>query len=59
MTGGFIPSPMGVVTPYFPSLVEIMTGVGLYAFGALILTVLYKIAVSVKEEAGASSAAST
>ena len=48
MTGGLNPSPLGGTTLYFPSWVEITMGVGLYALGALILTVLYKIAVTVK-----------
>ncbi|MDH3813549.1 MAG: polysulfide reductase NrfD [Acidobacteriota bacterium] len=51
MTGGLNPSPLGRYSPYFPSWVEIVMGVGLYAFGALILTGLYKIAVSVKQGA--------
>jgi molybdopterin-containing oxidoreductase family membrane subunit len=51
MTGGLNPSPLGGTTLYFPSWVEITMGVGLYALGALILTVLYKIAVTVKSEA--------
>ena len=55
MTGGLNPGPLGRYTLYFPSLVEIVMGVGLYALGALILTVLYKIAVTVKSE-GAKSA---
>ena len=50
MTGGLNPTPLGEYTGYFPSLVEIIMGVGLYAFGALILTVLYKIAITVKKE---------
>jgi Ni/Fe-hydrogenase subunit HybB-like protein len=50
MTGGMIPSPRGTISPYFPSLVEILMGVGLYAFGALVLTLLYKVAISVKED---------
>ena len=50
LTGGFIPSPLGAISPYFPSGTEILMGVGLYAFGALVLTLLYKIAVSVREE---------
>jgi molybdopterin-containing oxidoreductase family membrane subunit len=54
LTGGFVPSPLGVVTPYFPSWVEILMGVGLYAFGALVLTALYKIAISIREEAAPS-----
>jgi hypothetical protein len=36
---------------YFPSVVEIVMGVGLYALGALILTGLYRIAVTVKMSA--------
>jgi molybdopterin-containing oxidoreductase family membrane subunit len=48
MTGGLNPSPLGRFTPYFPSLVEIVMGLGLYALGALILTGLYRIAITVK-----------
>jgi molybdopterin-containing oxidoreductase family membrane subunit len=51
MTGGLNPSPLGRFTHYFPSWVEITMGVGLYAFGALILTVLFKIAITVKQTA--------
>jgi molybdopterin-containing oxidoreductase family membrane subunit len=51
MTGGLNPSPLGGTTLYFPSWVEITMGVGLYALGALILTVLYKIAVTVRSGA--------
>ena len=51
MTGGFNPSPLGRFTLYFPSWVEIMMGIGLYALGALILTVLYRIAATVKRDA--------
>jgi len=50
MTGGMIPSPLGTVTPYFPSWVEIGMGVGLYGFGALVLSLLYRMAISIKEE---------
>ncbi len=48
MTGGLNPSPLGGTTLYFPSWVEITMGIGLYALGTMILTVLYKIAVTVK-----------
>jgi molybdopterin-containing oxidoreductase family membrane subunit len=48
MTGGLNPSPLGSYTRYFPSPVEIVMGIGLYALGALILTGLYRIAVTVK-----------
>ncbi len=50
MTGGLNPTPLGRYVPYFPSWVEIVMGIGLYAFGALILTALYKIVVTVKSE---------
>ncbi len=50
LTGGFVPTPTRHITDYFPSLVEVLMGIGLYAFGALILTVLYKMAISIKEE---------
>ena len=49
LTGGFVPSPLGAITPYCPSLTEIFVGVGLYAFGALVLTMLYKMVLSVRE----------
>jgi molybdopterin-containing oxidoreductase family membrane subunit len=49
MTGGLNPTPLGTFVPYVPSWVEITMGIGLYAFGALILTVLYKVAVTVRQ----------
>ena len=51
ITGGMIPSPLEHLTPYAPTIPEALIGLGLYAFGALLLTVLYKIAISVKEAA--------
>ncbi len=50
ITGGFVPNPMHHITEYTPTFPEIMISVGVYAIGFLILTVLYKIVVSVKEE---------
>ena len=49
ISGGFVPSPMHHVTEYVPSFPEIMITLGVYAVGFLVLTVLFKIAVSVKE----------
>ncbi len=49
---GFIPSPLEAVTQYFPTGPEVMITLGIWAMGFLILTVLYKIALSVKEETG-------
>jgi len=52
---GFIPSPTGVVTEYWPSIPEGMITLGIWALGFLILTALYKIAISVIGEASASA----
>ncbi len=52
MAGGYIPNPMHEVTEYGPTWVEIAVAVGIYALGGLILTVLYKIVVGVKQEVG-------
>ena len=49
---GFIPNPFEVITEYAPTLPELAITVGVWATGFLILTVLYKIAISVKEEVG-------
>jgi len=50
ISGGFVPNPLHEVTEYAPSLPEIGITLGVYAIGALVLTVLYKIVVGVKEE---------
>jgi Ni/Fe-hydrogenase subunit HybB-like protein len=47
---GFIPNPFDTVTDYAPTLPEMGITIGVWATGFLILTVLYKVAVSVKEE---------
>ncbi len=48
--GGFVPSPLEEITAYHPSFNEIMITLGIWATGCFILTVLYKIALGVKEE---------
>jgi molybdopterin-containing oxidoreductase family membrane subunit len=48
--GGFVPSPLEEITAYYPSFQEIMITLGVWATGFFILTVLYKIALAVKEE---------
>ena len=50
ISGGFVPNPMHEVNEYAPSIPEIGITLGVYAVGALVLTVLYKMAVGVKEE---------
>ena len=50
IAGGFTPSPLHEVNEYIPSLPEIGIALGVWAMGFLIMTALFKIAVSVKEE---------
>lgn len=50
--GGFIPNPFETVTEYWPSLPEALITIGVWATGFLILTVLYKVVISVREELG-------
>jgi molybdopterin-containing oxidoreductase family membrane subunit len=50
MTGGFVPNPMEHVTEYWPTTPEALIALGIWAMGFLILTLLYKVAVSIKEE---------
>jgi Ni/Fe-hydrogenase subunit HybB-like protein len=49
IVGGFVPSPLGAVTEYAPTLPEIAITLGIWAVGFLMLTVFYKIALSVRE----------
>jgi len=50
--GGFIPNPFETVTEYWPTIPEALITIGVWATGFLILTVLYKIVISVREEIG-------
>lgn len=54
---GFMPSPLGEMTRYIPTFPEVMITLGIWAVGALMITVFYKIALSVvgAAEAGARS----
>jgi molybdopterin-containing oxidoreductase family membrane subunit len=45
---GFIPTPLGHVPSYLPTANELLVALGIYSLGALILTVLYKIAITVR-----------
>jgi Ni/Fe-hydrogenase subunit HybB-like protein len=50
VVGGFVPNPFEKVTEYWPTMPETFITIGVWAAGFLALTVLYKIATSVKEE---------
>ncbi|MBZ5497241.1 MAG: polysulfide reductase NrfD [Acidobacteriia bacterium] len=49
IVGGFVPSPLGAVTGYAPTLPEIAIVLGIWAAGFLMVTVFYKITLSVRE----------
>ncbi len=58
IVGGFIPNPFDQVTEYWPTLPETIITIGVWAIGFLVLTVLYKVAISVREgqiESGSSN----
>ncbi len=48
--GGFVPNPFEEINPYWPTYPEAMITGGVWAIGFLVLTFLYKIAVTVREE---------
>jgi molybdopterin-containing oxidoreductase family membrane subunit len=50
ISGGFVPSPLHHVNEYVPTIPELLIALGVWATGFLILTALFKMAVSVKEE---------
>lgn len=50
VAGGFIPNPLHEIQEYVPTAMELTISTGIYAIGALILTFLFKIVVSVKKE---------
>ena len=50
IVGGFVPSPLGLVTHYAPTLPEWGIVAGIWAVGAFLITVFYKIVLSVRGE---------
>jgi molybdopterin-containing oxidoreductase family membrane subunit len=50
VSGGFVPNPMNEITEYAPTIPELAIGAGIFGIGLLILTILYKITISVREE---------
>lgn len=56
IVGGFVPNPFEKITEYWPTIPEATISLAVWAVGALVLTVLYKIAVSIKETSGGDAA---
>ena len=50
ISGGFVPNPLHHVTEYAPTFKEVIITLGVFATGFLILTILFKLATTVKEE---------
>ncbi len=50
IVGGFVPNPFERVFEYWPTIPETLITLAVWAIGFLVLTVLYKTAVSIKEE---------
>jgi len=50
ISGGFVPNPLHYVNEYAPTVPELMITLGVYATGFFILSVLFKIALTIKEE---------
>jgi molybdopterin-containing oxidoreductase family membrane subunit len=51
IVGGFIPSSLNSIAPYAPTFPEWSIVAGIWAVGALLITVFYKITLSVRKEA--------
>ena len=51
--GGFIPNPLEHVTEYVATLPEVLITLGIWATGFFVMSALYKVAITVKEEVGA------
>jgi hypothetical protein len=48
--GGFVPNPFDRVTEYLITKIEISVTLGVYAIGLLLITILYKVIISVREQ---------
>lgn len=44
---GFIPTPIGEVTEYFPTMIELIMTIGIWAMGFFILSILFKGAIGI------------
>jgi molybdopterin-containing oxidoreductase family membrane subunit len=53
LVGGFTPTPFETVTVYWPTFPEVMISLAVYASGALVLTLLYKMAIGIRKDTGA------
>jgi molybdopterin-containing oxidoreductase family membrane subunit len=52
VVAGFVPTPLGEIVPYAPTLPEVAVTAGVYSAGFLLLTLLCRIIVSVRTGPG-------
>ena len=52
LIGGFAPTPYETYEVYTPTFWEVSIGLGIFAVGALVVTLLWKIALEMKREGG-------
>ncbi len=45
---GFIPTPLGEIFEYTPTMLELGVSIGIYALGAFVFTILAKVAIAVE-----------
>ena len=55
IVAGFVPSVLGHVVDYAPTLPELAISAGIYAGGMLVITVLYKVTLSVRGQLSSQS----
>ncbi len=46
---GFVPSPLGEISEYTPTLIEILITLGVWSMGGLIVTLLFKVVLGVRQ----------
>jgi Ni/Fe-hydrogenase subunit HybB-like protein len=49
VVSGFMPSPLGAITRYVPTVPEMLITLAVWAVGALMVTIFYKITLAVRE----------
>jgi molybdopterin-containing oxidoreductase family membrane subunit len=49
---GFTPNVFDKVTVYAPTVPELLISLGIFSVGALVVSILWKVALGVKEERG-------
>ncbi len=50
VVAGFTPNPLGEVVSYWPTLPELLISLGIFSLGALVITLLYKVALGVRRQ---------